>query len=170
MGGPAPLFSDAWTYQYNTPNPTSGSDAVVHLAENWMMFDGINTGWVLGPSRLPQGRASWWHGTIYMTHRSLSLRFNGTGTFTPQTQAELAFASELIAYWFLFVRSGNPNTYKLDMPPTWEQYTPRNKFRMILMQDCQNLTTVSGSHMEEQPAGEGEKCAFAVSKVSHIED
>ena len=44
MGGPASLFSGTWTYRYNTPNPTSGSDVVAHAAENWMMFDGINTG------------------------------------------------------------------------------------------------------------------------------
>ncbi|KAF8556605.1 alpha/beta-hydrolase [Imleria badia] len=140
MGGPASLSSDTWTYRYNTPNPTSGSDVVAHAAENWMMFDGINTG------------------------------FNGTGTFTAQTPAELAFASELIAYWLSFVRSANPNTYKLDVSPTWEQYTPLNKVRMVLMQDPKNLTTVSGSYVEEEPTVEGDRCAFAISKVLHAED
>ncbi|KAI9460673.1 Alpha/Beta hydrolase protein [Boletus coccyginus] len=129
MGGPASLFSDAWTYRYNTP--TSGSNAVAHAAENWMMFGGINTGW---------------------------------------TPAELAFASELIAYWLSFVRSGNPNTYKLDMSPTWERYTPLKKVRMVLIQDSQNLTTVSGSYMEEQPSAEGDRCASVISKVLHTED
>ncbi|KAF9224779.1 alpha/beta-hydrolase [Gyrodon lividus] len=142
MGGASSLFSDTWTYRYNTPNPTSGSDAVAHAAENWMMFNGSNTG------------------------------FNGTTTFTFQTPAELAFASELIAYWLSFVRSGNPNTYKLDMSPAWERYTPTNKVRMVLMQDFQNqnLMTVSRSYMEEQPTGEGSRCAFAISKVIHTQN
>ncbi|KAF8128703.1 Alpha/Beta hydrolase protein [Boletus edulis] len=140
MGGPASLFSGTWTYRYNTPNPTSGSNVVAHAAENWMMFDGINTG------------------------------FNGTGTFTQQTPAEVAFASELIGYWLSFVRSGNPNTYKLGMSPTWEEYTLPNKVRMVLMQDPENLTTVSGSYMEEEPTAEGDRCAFAISKVLQMED
>ncbi|KIJ63651.1 hypothetical protein HYDPIDRAFT_29443 [Hydnomerulius pinastri MD-312] len=140
MGGASSLFSDTWTYRYNTPNPTSGSDVVAHASENWMMFDGTNTG------------------------------YNGTTTFTPQTPAELAFASELIAYWLSFVRSGNPNTYKLEMSPTWEQYTIPNMVRMVLMQDPQNLTTVSGSYMEQQPIPETERCAFAISKVMHEEN
>ncbi|KAF8842830.1 alpha/beta-hydrolase [Paxillus ammoniavirescens] len=140
MGGASSLFADTWTYRYNTPNPTQGSAAVVHAAENWMMFDGTNTG------------------------------FNGTTTFTYQTPAELAFVSELIAYWLSFVRSGNPNTYKLEMSPTWEQYTPANKVRMVLMQDPHNLTTVSGSYMEEEPTAEGKRCAFAISKAMCTQD
>lgn len=56
------------------------------------------------------------------------------------------------------------------MSPTWEQYTPLDKVRIVLMQDPQNLTTVSGSYMEEQPTAEGDRCAFAVSKVLHMED
>lgn len=35
-----------WTYRYNQPNPTNGSDSVGHAAENWMMFLGTNTGFV----------------------------------------------------------------------------------------------------------------------------
>ncbi|KAG1871950.1 Alpha/Beta hydrolase protein [Suillus tomentosus] len=140
MGGPSSLYSNTWTYRYNTPNPTSGSDLVSHAAENWMMFDGTNTG------------------------------FNGSTTFTPQTPAELAFASELIAYWLSFVRAGNPNTYKLNKSPMWEQYTESNPMRMVLMQDPQNLTNVSGSYMEGQPVAEAARCAFAISKVKAFEN
>lgn len=129
-----------------------------------MMFGGINTGWVLMAAS--QGYAQ---ATIYDSPPAVP-RPNGTGTFTPQTPAELAFASELIAYWLSFVRSGNPNTYKLDMSPTWERYTPPKKVRMVLMQDSQNLTTVSGSYMEEQPSAEGDRCASVISKVLHTED
>jgi hypothetical protein len=98
------------------------------------------------------------------------ISFNGTTTFTHQTPAELVFASELIAYWLSFVRSGNPNTYKSEMSPTWEQYTPANKVRMVLMQDPHNLTTVSGSYMEEEPTAEGNRCAFAISKAMCTQD
>ncbi|KAG9313814.1 Alpha/Beta hydrolase protein [Chiua virens] len=38
------LYADTWTYRYNTPNPTIRSDQVTHAAENWLMFDGMNTG------------------------------------------------------------------------------------------------------------------------------
>ncbi|CCM02303.1 uncharacterized protein FIBRA_04393 [Fibroporia radiculosa] len=140
MGGPSSIYSNTWTYRYNTPNPTSGSDVVAHAAENWMMFDGTNTG------------------------------YNGTTTFTPQTPAELAFASELIAYWLSFVRSGNPNTYKLDMSPTWEQYAETVPIRMVLMQNPQNLTNVSGSYMERQPDLETVRCLFAISMVEACEN
>lgn len=140
MGGPSSRHSNTWTYRYNTPNPTSGTDAVSHAAENWMMFNGTDTG------------------------------FNGSTTFTPQTPAELAFASELIAYWLSFVRTGNPNTYKLEGSPVWEQYTESNPVRMVLMQDPQNLTTVSGSYMERQPVAEAARCAFAISKVQACEN
>ncbi|KAH7910915.1 Alpha/Beta hydrolase protein [Hygrophoropsis aurantiaca] len=136
MGGPSALRSNTWTYRYNQPNPTSGSDVVAHAAENWMMFQGTNTG------------------------------FNGTTTFTPQTPIELAFASELIAYWLSFVRAGDPNTYKLAMSPTWEPYTPSSKVRIVLQQNPQNITTLSGSYMEEQPAPETARCQFAISKVA----
>jgi carboxylesterase type B len=95
---------------------------------------------------------------------------NGSTTFTPQTPAELAFASELIAYWLSFVRTGNPNTYKLKKSPMWEQYTELNPVRMVLMQDPQNLTTVSGSYMERQPVAEATRCAFATSKVQAFEN
>lgn len=140
MGGPSSQYSNTWTYRYNTPNPTSGSDVVSHAAENWMMFDGTNTG------------------------------FNGSTTFTPQTPAELAFASELIAYWLSFVRAGNPNTYKLEKSPMWEQYNELNPVRMVLMQDPQNLTTVSGSYLETQPVAEATRCTFAISKVKVCEN
>ncbi|KAF9235703.1 Alpha/Beta hydrolase protein [Melanogaster broomeanus] len=129
MGGASSLFSDTWTYRYNTPNPTLGSDEVTHGADVWMMFEGSNFG------------------------------FNGTATFSRQTPAELAFASELIAYWLSFVRCGNPNTYKLDMSPTWENTL-----------HPQNSTTVSGCHMEKSPTAEENRCAFVISKAEHTED
>ncbi|EGO01057.1 hypothetical protein SERLA73DRAFT_179100 [Serpula lacrymans var. lacrymans S7.3] len=140
MGENSARYSDTWTYRYNQPNPTSGSDVVAHAAENWMMFQGTNTG------------------------------YNGTTTFTPQTPIELAFTSELISYWLSFVRSGNPNTYKLEMSPEWEPYTTTSEVRMVLQQQPQNITTESGSYMEDQPMPETERCNFAISKVERCQN
>ncbi|KAJ3906390.1 Alpha/Beta hydrolase protein [Lentinula edodes] len=138
LGGAYAHATKAWTYRYNQPNPTSGSPAVGHAAENWMMFDGINTG------------------------------FNGTGTFTPMSPVEKAFAAELVAYWLSFVRSGDPNTFKLDRSPTWEEYlTTGNhpKQRIVLQQPINNSKTVSGSFMEMEPAVESGRCAFVAAKI-----
>lgn len=42
----------AWTYRYNQKVP--GSDSVRHAAENWMMFKGTHTGFVVYISHYPQ--------------------------------------------------------------------------------------------------------------------
>ncbi|KAG1724954.1 Alpha/Beta hydrolase protein [Suillus paluster] len=128
-----PHYSNTWTYRYNTPDPTLNTKYVTHAAENWMMFNGTTT----GP--------------------------NGTSTFDPQTDAQKAFASELIAYWLSFVRTGDPNTYKLDKSPVWEKYSESNLVRMVLTQ--QNSATESGNEMEILPLAEFVRCAFAISKA-----
>ncbi|KAG0697688.1 Alpha/Beta hydrolase protein [Suillus ampliporus] len=136
MSVPSSRYSpnNTWTYRYNTPDPMLGTPLVTHAAEMWIMFNGTST----GP--------------------------NGTGSSTPQTPSQRAFASEFIAYWLSFVRTGNPNTHKLDMSPAWEKSGGSDPARMVLMQDPQNSTTKSGSYMEEQPAAETVRCAFAISK------
>ncbi|TFK53144.1 alpha/beta-hydrolase [Heliocybe sulcata] len=132
------VFNNTWTYRYNQPNPTQVNDTLVeHAAENWMMFRGTNTG------------------------------YNGTTTFTPQTPVELAFTSELFAYWLSFVRSGDPNTYKLARSPEWPQYSFASRERIVLQQDPQNTTTNSGNYAEPEPAGESLRCAFVASQVDH---
>ncbi|KAF7290034.1 Aldolase-II domain-containing protein [Mycena chlorophos] len=127
--------TNAWTYRYNQPNPTGGSAAVGHAAENWMMFNGINTG------------------------------FNGTGAFSPMTPTEDAFAAELIAYWLSFVRAQNPNTYKLSRSPEWKQFSRTSKERMVLQQGPGTTTDVSGSFLEVQSVGETQRCEFVASQV-----
>ncbi|KAF5341405.1 hypothetical protein D9758_012277 [Tetrapyrgos nigripes] len=123
----------AFTYRYNQPNPTQAGTAVQHAAENWMMFKGINTG------------------------------TNGTGQFTPMTPVEDAFAEELIAYWLSFVRTGDPNTFRLPRSPVWNDYTGE-KERIVLQQDPQNSATTSGNVMENEPPKERARCAFVQSK------
>ncbi|KAJ7478669.1 Alpha/Beta hydrolase protein [Mycena galericulata] len=128
--------NNAWTYRYNQANPTSGSIAVGHAAENWMMFQGSNTG------------------------------FNGSGTFTPMNPVEVSFAEELIAYWLSFVRAGDPNTFKLSRSPRWSQFTSHAKARMVLQQDPRNVTTQSGSFLETQSTLETERCTFVQNQVA----
>ncbi|KAJ7646042.1 Carboxylesterase [Mycena polygramma] len=136
IGSAVAKRNGAWTYRYNQPNPTSGGGGTAHAAENWMMFQGSNTG------------------------------FNGTGVFTPMTPVENAFAEELIAYWLSFVRSGNPNTFKLSRSPVWTPYTDGAKSRIVLQQDPLNITTQSGSFLETESVLEGQRCDFVESQVA----
>ena len=94
-------------------------------------------------------------------------RFNGTTTFEPQTDLDLAFASELIAYWLSFVRAGNPNTYKLDRSPEWPEYNAASKLRIALQEPKTNDTSVSGSNSEQEPTLESSRCDFVASKSEH---
>ncbi|KAI0364239.1 alpha/beta-hydrolase [Pilatotrama ljubarskyi] len=123
----------AYTYRYNQPVPTANTTLVNHAAENWMMFRGTSTG------------------------------FNGSTIFQPQRPIDQAFASELIAYWLSFVRSGNPNTYKLARSPEWPLYTPGRRERIVLQEGAS--THVSGSTTEEEPVQESRRCAFVASKA-----
>ncbi|KAJ7099280.1 Alpha/Beta hydrolase protein [Mycena belliarum] len=135
IGTAASKQNKAWTYRYNQPNPTSGGSATNHAAENWMMFQGSNTG------------------------------TNGSGTFTPMTPVEISFAEELIAYWLSFVRAGDPNTFKLARSPLWTPYTILGRTRIVLQQDPRNSTTRSGSVLEVESPAEGRRCRFVASQV-----
>ena len=88
-------------------------------------------------------------------------RINGTFTFTPLTPSQQAFASELIAYWLSFVRTGNPNTYKLDRSPAWPAYSISGAARMVL---TEGTVTESGSEEETIGSDEKARCAFVASK------
>ncbi|TFK49488.1 alpha/beta-hydrolase [Heliocybe sulcata] len=138
-GGAFSVTNSSWTYRYNTISLTQSlSDTLVeHAAEISMMFGGTNTS------------------------------FNGTTTYAPETPADLAFASELIAYWLSFVRSADPNTYKLARSPAWPPYTLDYRERIVLQRDPQNTTTVSGSYFEMEPVSETLGCAFSASQVDH---
>ncbi|CAL1709691.1 unnamed protein product [Somion occarium] len=132
MAGAFSKVTNAFAYRYNQANPTSSSPAVDHAAENWMMFRGTNT----GP--------------------------NGSTTFTPMTPTQEAFAEELIAYWLSFVRSFNPNTFKLLRSPIWPSYHANSPARIVLQEGS---ASSSGSHVEAEPQAELARCAFVVSKV-----
>ena len=89
--------------------------------------------------------------------------FNGSHTFTPMTPTEDAFAAELIAYWVSFVRSGDPNQYKLSRSPEWPMY--KSTSRIVLQQGPGTTTTVSGSHIEAEPETDKTRCALVASQV-----
>ena len=80
------------------------------------------------------------------------------------TPSEHAFASELIAYWLSFVRSGSPNTHKLDRAPTWPMYTADGAERVVLTEGTETKT---GSTVETIPAAEQQRCAFVASKAEN---
>ncbi|EIW53482.1 alpha/beta-hydrolase [Trametes versicolor FP-101664 SS1] len=135
IGLAAARKNKAYTYRYNQAVPTSNSTTVAHASENWMMFRGTSTG------------------------------FNGTTTFQPQRPIDKAFASELIAYWLSFVRSGDPNAHKLARAPVWPAYSVESKRRISLQEGAS--TDVSGSTVEEEPQLETSHCAFVASKAQH---
>ncbi|KAI0822444.1 alpha/beta-hydrolase [Trametes gibbosa] len=135
IGLAAAKKNKAYTYRYNQAVPTTHSTIVAHASENWMMFRGTSTG------------------------------FNGTTTFQPQSPIDKAFASELIAYWLSFVRSGNPNTHKLAYSPVWPEYTHGRRQRISLQEGAS--TDVSGSTIEDEPELESSHCAFVASKAAH---
>ncbi|KAF9522501.1 alpha/beta-hydrolase [Crepidotus variabilis] len=107
------------SWTYRYNQPTPGAPKVYHAAENWMMFKGTATG------------------------------YNGSTTFQPQSAANEAFAEELIAYWLSFVRSGDPNTFKLSHSPKWEIYKS-NTERIVLQQPEDGSVATSGSYVEEE--------------------
>lgn len=86
------------------------------------------------------------------------------------TPAEQAFAAELIAYWLSFVRSGDPNTFKLERSPSWDGYFTTGKSlkeRIVLQQagDNEDPATESGSFIEMEPVVESGRCAFVATKA-----
>ncbi|KAL1743321.1 Alpha/Beta hydrolase protein [Schizophyllum fasciatum] len=117
-----------WTYRYNQPDPSSNSTLANHAAENWMMFRGS----VFGP--------------------------NGTFTFTSQSEPQLAFAEELIAYWMSFVRARDPNVYKLERSPEWPKYSSEERLRMVLQAGSEGLMSSSGSSVELEGKEETKRC------------
>jgi len=84
------------------------------------------------------------------------------------TPTEIAFAEELIAYWLSFVRSGDPNTFKLKRSPEWTQFNPNAPAlkRMVLQQGPGTTTDVSGSFIEDEPEVETDRCTFVISKAA----
>jgi len=123
------------TWTYRYNQRTPGAGAVYHAAENWMMFKGTSTG------------------------------VNGTTTFNSMTPTQTAFAEELIAYWLSFVRSGDPNKFKLKQSPVWNEYVP-DSARIVLQQDPDSSTTTSGSFVETENDEETRRCMIVARQAN----
>ncbi|KIJ47497.1 hypothetical protein M422DRAFT_226303 [Sphaerobolus stellatus SS14] len=144
-GAASKLDLPSYGYRYNQPNPTGiQKDVVAHAAENFMMFQGTNT----GP--------------------------NGTTQFTNLNPVQKAFSEELIAYWLSFVRTLNPNTYKLDRSPEWPPFSFESYGqRQVLQEAPQNIigTAVgSGIFNETEPSDEVSRCEYAFSIVETLQN
>lgn len=94
--------------------------------------------------------------------------FNGSQTFTQMTPTEDAFAAELIAYWLSFVRSGDPNQYRLSRSPEWPVYECTS--RIVLQQGPNSTTTVSGSFVEAEPETDKTRCGLVGSQAEQLQN
>ncbi len=86
--------------------------------------------------------------------------FNGSTRFSGMTAAEDAFASEMIAYFLSFVRTGDPNTYRLARSPEWPGYSVGGERRMVLQQGTETESGCFGESVEQ------ERCAFVATKAA----
>lgn len=102
-------------------------------------------------------------------------RANGSTTFTGLNDVETAFSEELIAYWLSFVRSHDPNTYKLAHSPDWPEFSKEQ--RLVLQQYTEDdvegnvggYHQSGGSYVEEEPEDELKRCEFVASKYEHLQ-
>ncbi|KDR78646.1 hypothetical protein GALMADRAFT_64536 [Galerina marginata CBS 339.88] len=122
------------SWTYRYNQRNPGASAVFHASENYMMFKGTSTG------------------------------FNGSTTFNAMSPTENAFAEELIAYWLSFVRSGDPNKFKLSRSPVWSPFTSQSS-RIVLQEAPANTTTASGSFVEKQGTEETTRCNLVAGQV-----
>ncbi|KAK5133937.1 hypothetical protein LTR08_007057 [Meristemomyces frigidus] len=56
-------------------------------------------------------------------------------------------------YWTSFIRSYDPNTYRLPGTPTWEAWTKENEFQRLMFQ-------TGNTQMEAVPADQQARCAY----------
>ena len=90
---------------------------------------------------------------------------NGTFSLTHQSDVELAFAGELIAYWLSFVRAKDPNTYKLERSPEWPGYSADAPERIVLQEGPKGNLKKSGSFVEEEGTEETQRCEVVAQLV-----
>ena len=141
-----------YAYRFNQANPTDNVSTVEHGADDYFLFGGSNPGYET---------------SLIITHILIILiyfitRLNGTQTFTPINATERSFAEELIAYWTSFIRTGDPNVYKLTTSPVWPRYQTSGRRRMVLQQGTDHGT---GSVVESSPSDQIARCDFVASKV-----
>lgn len=68
-------------------------------------------------------------------------------------QSNYPIVAVVEAYWTSFIRTSNPNTYRLPGSPTWEQWTSSKPYQRLMFQ-------TNNTHMETVPAAQQQRCAY----------
>lgn len=84
-----------------------------------------------------------------VTHTAESSSIWGTSS-----SPESALIPTIQGYWASFIRTGDPNKYKLSSAPTWETFSANNMQRIHFTNDLSNVT------MEAVPADQEARCSF----------
>ncbi|KZO91472.1 alpha/beta-hydrolase [Calocera viscosa TUFC12733] len=139
---------DVYAYRWNQPTgPLRLPAAVWHSSDNWMMFEGTSTG------------------------------SNGTTVFHELSVEQRDFFHEMLAYFVSFVRTGSPNTHKLDRSPEWPLYTAQRNRQVLqhqFQEDFSNDASATGSTsamwLEEVTESEKERCEALFDMVESCEN
>ncbi|EJU02700.1 alpha/beta-hydrolase [Dacryopinax primogenitus] len=137
-----------YAYRWYQPTPPLRLPADVwHSSDNWMMFEGTSTG------------------------------SNGTTVFHQLSNEQRDFFHEMLAYFTSFVRSGNPNTYKLERSPGWPLYTDswnrqvlQHQLNEVPEEDASGEDTTTAVWQEEVTTEEQERCAALFDMVESCEN
>ncbi|KZT51035.1 alpha/beta-hydrolase [Calocera cornea HHB12733] len=127
---------DVYAYRWNQPTgPLRLPAAVWHSSDNWMMFEGTSTG------------------------------SNGTTVFHELTAEQRDFFHEMLAYFTSFVRTGSPNSHKLDRSPEWPLYKEernrqvlQHQFQADLERDASSTEGTSAMWLEDVSQSEQQRC------------
>jgi len=66
------------------------------------------------------------------------------------------------AYWTSFIRTYNPNTYRLQGTPEWQAWTVEHSYQRMMFE-------TNNTHMEAVPAAQKERCDWAASVALSLE-
>ncbi|KAJ9631956.1 hypothetical protein H2203_000357 [Taxawa tesnikishii (nom. ined.)] len=117
-----------WNYRWNVIDPPlfASGYGVTHTVE-------VNAIW--GPANVNGGAP-----TSYVSNSTY------TGVNAP-------IVPVVQGYWTSFIRSFNPNTYRLAGTPEWEEWTQNNEYRRMMFQ-------TNNTKMETVDAGLQSRCAY----------
>lgn len=119
---------------------------------------------------------------ILSAHLSSPRSSNATVIFEDLSPAQQLFSEEFMAVLVSFVRTGSPNTYRLDRSPVWPAYRPAERSRLVLQAARteglgadrdgrhQTVTEVSGCHLEEVPLNETRRYDFWFNKLDKTQN
>ncbi|KAK5127523.1 hypothetical protein LTR85_006862 [Meristemomyces frigidus] len=85
---------------------------------------------------------------------------NNTGGGAPASYYQGGVNGPIVAvvqgYWTSFIRSFDPNKYRLSGTPMWEAWTQSNSYQRLMFQ-------TNNTHMERVPADQQARCAYLAS-------